>query len=334
MTDPKPLRTLCASIGVALALGAAACLLPENSYQRWQLVDGTVEEPLRWGYERIHFDARPIDIAIIGSSKTMLGLSASRIEEQLSSEGKPVHVVNFSAPVEGRNVGWAVLDELFKSKSPKLIVIGITREPFPYGHPAFKYVAPAHAIVYPPAPLLHNYFYDLANLPSRKLKLFSASLAPNLFGLRDRFDPEIYARTRSDFSSGSWVSEGKLIDMDREVTPAALLAQARHPATSKSKLVTRALAWCCNEGDEHVYVAEIARLAQAHGAKLLFVLLPEFNDRSEIRERDFLERYGKIVDMSDLADQDKLYQSSGHLNHAGALIASDRIANEVRRSSP
>jgi hypothetical protein len=333
MSGIKSLVTICASLGAALALGAATLLLPENTYQRWQLVEGTVFESLRWAYERIHFDSRPIDIAIVGPSKTLLGLSAARIEEQLSLHGKPANVVNFSVASSGRNVVWAELEELFKSKSPKLIVVSVDSEPFAYGHPAFKYVAPASAIIHTPAPLLHDYFYDLANLPSRKLRLFGASLAPSLFGLRDRFDPEIYARTTSDYTSGSRVLEGKLVDMEREVAPAALLAQAKEPASSKSKLVMRALAWCCNDGDEYVYMREIARLAEAHGAKLLFVFLPEFNNRAEIRERDFLERYGKMLDMSDLANQDKLYQSWGHLNHAGATIASDRLANEILRSN-
>ena len=56
MTDgwTQTLGIIVASLGVALALDVAVCLLPENDYQRWQLVDGTLFEQLRWAYERIH----------------------------------------------------------------------------------------------------------------------------------------------------------------------------------------------------------------------------------------------------------------------------------------
>ena len=43
-----------------------------------------------------------------------------------------------------------------------MIVIGVDDEPHPFGHFAFRYVAPADAVVFPRTPFLHNYLYDLA----------------------------------------------------------------------------------------------------------------------------------------------------------------------------
>ncbi len=326
MAGLKTLGIIVASLGVALALDVAVCLLPENDYQRWQLVDGTLFEQLRWAYERIHFDPRPIDVAIVGPSKTMLGLSAERIERQLSAEGKPAHVANFSIVAAGRNVDWDIVDELYKSKSPKIIVIGVDGAPDPYGHPAFKYVAPARAIAFPPAPLLHNYFYDLAYLPSRKLRLFGAWLFPDLSGLRKRFDSETYARTRTDFTSGILSFENQSIDMEREVPRATLLAQIRPPV--RPTLISRELGRF-NEGDDHVYIREIAKEAKAHGTRLIFVFIPTFNGSTEIKDRAFLEQYGEILDNGDLSQRDKLYENWLHLNHAGALVASDRLADAI-----
>ena len=102
-------------------------------------------------YERIHFDPGPIDVVIVGPSGTLLGLSAARIEERLASLGRPANVANFSLEADGRNVSWAIIDEVYKSKSksPKVIVVGISAVPYPYGHPAFKYVASAEAIAFP-----------------------------------------------------------------------------------------------------------------------------------------------------------------------------------------
>src|SRR4029077_6331774 len=193
---------------------AAACLLPENDYQKWQLADPGGR--LGWIYGRIHFDPKPIDIAIVGPSRAQLGLSAAAIEQDLAQQGKQANVVNFALPGAGRDIQWAILNELFKAKSPKVVVLEVEEEPYPFGHFFFKSVAPAEAIVFPPSPFLHNYFYNLAYLPIRKVKLFGANLFPDLFGLSKQFDPERYAQNRTDFST-SFIAEGKLVDMEHQV---------------------------------------------------------------------------------------------------------------------
>ena len=225
----KLVFTILAAFCFALALAGAVCLLPENPYQRWQLLDGTIYGQLRWMYERIHFDPKPIDIAILGSSRTQLGLSAAEIEHKLALDGKTANVVNFSLPGAGRNLQWAIVDELYKAKSPKAIVLLVDDQPYPFGHTAFKYVAPAEAIVSPPTPLLHNYLYDLAHLPARKVELFGANLFPNLFGLSKQFDLAPYAKTRTDFSTNFPGESGKMVDMEHPVPRATLLAQTKDP---------------------------------------------------------------------------------------------------------
>src|ERR1700733_10720602 len=193
------LSTILAALAVALILSAAVCLLPENDYQKWQLQDP--DGRLRWIYERIHFDPTPIDVAIVGPSRAQLGLSAAAIEHGLAKQGKSASVVNFAVPGTGRDIQWAILNELFKAKSPKAVVLEVEEEPYPFGHFFFKYAAPAEAIAFPPSPFLHNYLYNLAYLPIRKVKLFGANLFPHLFGLSKQFDPEHYAKNRTDYST-------------------------------------------------------------------------------------------------------------------------------------
>ena len=168
--------TILAALVVALVLCAAVCLLAENDYQRWQLQDP--DGRLRWIYERIHFDPTPIDVAIVGPSRAQLGLSADAIEQDLAKQGKPANVANFAMVGAGRDLQWAILNELFKAKSSKVVVLEVDEQPYPHGHFLFRYVAPAAAIAFPPTPFLHNYLYDLAYLPGRKVKLFGANLFP------------------------------------------------------------------------------------------------------------------------------------------------------------
>jgi hypothetical protein len=321
-TGLRLLGVLCAALAVALVLNAAVCLLPENAYQRWQLQDAR----LRWIYERIHFDPKPIDVAIVGPSRAQLGFSAAAVEDQLAQHGRRANVVNFALPGAGRDIQWAILDELFKGKSPKVVVLEVEEQPYPLGHFFFKYVAPAEAIVFPPTPFLHNYLYNLAYLPVRKLTLFGANLFPDLFGLSKQFDPEHYAQNRTDFSTSFPGEFGKLVDMEHPVARATLLAEPRVPIPRT--LMARAFARL-NGGEDHLYIEKIARDAQAHGAQLMFVYLPTFNGPPTIGDLDFLKQFGPVLNDGDLAPRDELFENWSHLNHAGAMKASARLADAI-----
>jgi hypothetical protein len=323
-TVRKLVFTILAALAVALLLSAAVCLLPENDYQRWQLQDR--DGSLRWIYERIHFDPKPIDIAIVGSSRAQLGLSAAAIEQDLARRGKHVNVANFAMVGAGRDLQWAILDELFKAKSPKVVVLGVDDQPYPFGHFLFKYVGPADAIVFPPSPFLHNYLYNLVYLPVRKLKLFGANLFPDLFGLAKQFDPGHYAQNRTDFTTSFPGDYGKLVDMEHPVPRATLLAQPREPVprTLVARLLTR-----INGGEDHLFTEKIAREAKAHGAKLVFVHLPMFEGPTTVSDEDFLKQFGPVLNYGDLAPHDELFENWSHLNHAGAMNASARLADAI-----
>ncbi len=314
---------LAASLVVALILSAAVCLLPENDYQKWQLQDP--DGRLRWIYERIHFDPTPIDVAIVGPSRAQLGLSAAAIEQDLAQRGKRVNVANFAMLGSGRDLQWAILDELFKAKSPKVVVLEVDEEPYPFGHFLFKHVGPTEAIVFPPSPFLHNALYNLAYLPVRKLKLFGANLFPGLFGLTKEFDPKHYAKNRTDYST-SFIGDGKLVDMEHRVSRDTLLAEPREPVprTRIARLLTR-----INGGEDHLFIEKIAREAKAHGTQLVFVHLPMFEGPRTVSDEDFLKQFGPVLNYGDLAPRDELFENWSHLNHAGAMNASARLADAI-----
>jgi hypothetical protein len=312
------------SLVVAFILSAAVCFLPENDFQRWKLQDP--DGSLRWIYERIHFDPKPIDIAILGPSRAQLGFSAAAVEQDLAQHGKHANVVNFALPGAGRDIQWAIADELFKAKSPKVVVLEVEDQPYPFGHFFFKYVAPAEAIALPPSPFLHNYLYNLAYLPVRKLKLFGANLFPDLFGLSKQFDPEHYAKTRTDLTTNFHDETGKLIDMEHPVPRETLLAEPRElvPRTLVARALTR-----LSGGEDHLFTRKIAREAQAHGAQVMFVYLPLFEGTKTISDEDFLKQFGPVLNYGDLAPHDELFENWSHLNHAGAMNASARLADAI-----
>ena len=318
--------SLILSVAVAAAVGAAC--LPDNGYERFQNASNTSNAGLKLTYERIDFDPTPIDVAIVGPSRTMMGLSQTRLEAQLARRGKPVHVANLSIIGDGRNLQWVVADELFRRRSPRVLVLPVFEDHYRVGHPVFRLVAPAPAIALPPAPFLYAAPGDLMYLPFRQLGLFAARAVPALFGMTERFDAAAYARTPQDmtFSHRAW--SGRWIEMSRPMTAAALRAeQAVEDHDWRQKLPKRLVSMLSD--DETVYVGKIIALARAHGSRIVFVFLPHFEGADVVPDRGFYEQFGPIVSVADLRDDSTMFQGWNHLNHRGAMIASDRVATAV-----
>jgi hypothetical protein len=318
--------TILAAFGVALALNVAVCFLPENTYQRWKDIDSDYGR-MGWMYERIHYDPRPIDVVILGSSRSQLGFSPSSIEQQLAEHGKPANVVNFAIFNVGRNLQWLILGEIYKVKSPKVIVLEVDDPPYPLGHELFKEAAPAGAIVSAPKRAFHEYFDDLVYLPARKLRLFGANLFPELFGLTKQFDPAAYERNRTDFTTNFTDETGGIVKMDGAVPRAVLLERASQQ-TSRNAWIAGQYARL-NGGADRVYIGKIADEAKAHGAQLVFAYMPSFNGAEKASALDFAKQYGAVIDNGDLAPRDELFENWSHLNHAGAMIASARLADTI-----
>src|SRR5207302_3342642 len=109
-----------------------------------------------------------------------------------AARGLPSQVVNFSLPETGRNINWEVAKQLFATKRPELVVLGVIEKPARFGHSTFKYLADQQAIADPGYLGDLDYFSDLIYLPFRQMRLFAADLAPQALGLKKTFDPATY----------------------------------------------------------------------------------------------------------------------------------------------
>ena len=75
---------------------------------------------------------------------------------------------------------------------------------------------------------------------------------------------------------------------------------------------------------------KIAQLAFARGTRLMLLYIPDFEgDELDEKARNWYDKYGTILDCGDLATRSTLFSNWAHLNHAGAIIVSDRIADAV-----
>jgi hypothetical protein len=315
-------------VAAVAAVVVLVCCLPHRAYIQYQSMSGTIYNNVQWIYDRITSDPTPIDVAIVGPSRSLLGISAHRVALDLRMAGEPANVANLSVLATGRDLQWVLIERMLKSKSPKAIVVSIDETPDIYGHPAFRYIATASDVIAPPNLLLHNYLPNLFFLPFRQAKLAIASVFPDTFGFRRHFSWSGYQSEYVDYSSSFTRGDGHHVDMERKRSAAEILAEKRKVGGGEGhkSLMGSALAKYAGISDDASYVNRIAAAARARNIALVFVYMPKFGGSLSPQQKANYDRLGSVLDLSDLSSKAYLYSDWAHLNHWGAMLASDRLA--------
>jgi hypothetical protein len=315
-------------LAVAFLTAIAAALLPDNPYQRWQLLDGTIEKNISWIYERTNFDPTPIDVVVLGPSRSAADVDSLELEAALARIGTPAHVVNFSLPVAGRDVNYAIARELFKTKSPRVLVLGVVEKPSRFGHPAFKYIAPSWLVADPGYLANLNYLSNLIYLPYRQMQLFLADLWPSLTGLTKTFNPATYRGSNIDTTGAQFFQTraGSVpAEHDELMRGVHKLEQGMRPPILPASLGD------VEFGDERHYIREIAELARAKGTRIVFLNLPFYTGPDTIQEEPFYRQFGDVINASFLASHPEWYADYGHLTAHGAGVLTDWLVPYISK---
>lgn len=309
-------HSLLAIFAAAIAAAALVSCLPEDPYRRFQLLDGTEYRNLRWVYERTHFDPRPVDIAVLGSSRIETGVDARQLEATLRAAGSPLHVENFGIPYNGRNLDLVIARQLLATKKPKVLIIGVPERPSQHTHVTFKYVGSSSDVVTSFERGNFEYLADLAYLPYRHLqnfgaRLFGTSAVPVKPGNEAHYDPDMGFKREP---GGRWdvtYPQRALIDL-KSGARRALLERSGSPLLK----VALATAWSA----ERRNVAAITDLARARKIAVVFLFIPQFASDGVISDAAFYRKHGPLLDADFVSTHPELYSSWGHLNARGATV--------------
>jgi hypothetical protein len=325
-----PLRATVLVLAAALAMAGAACLAPDNPYQRWQLLNGTIFDNARWIYERCHFDPAPIDIAFLGPSRTKQGVNAPQLEAALAARGISAHVVNFAILSPGRGADYAILEELLKTKKPRLIVVGVQESPDRDEHDAYRYLPPAGAILRPGLWRRLSYFPDVAYLPYRQLRLALAWALPAASGLSPQFVPKDYAGSAVDTTGGSINEGAAIINADIAAPPSTLIQasrrfrdrqEAHRPRSARARAVLLA--------DDRAYMTTMLDLARRRGVKVAFLFIPYFEGPAQPETPRIYEGLGPVWNAAFVSDHADWWADFIHLSRAGATHLTDWLVGPV-----
>lgn len=330
-TPLRPLPLLAVAALLAAILLMLVTLLPHAPYVRFQQLsrESVHYQRVKWIYERIHFDRRPIDIAFIGTSHTQSGVNSAIVEAALAAQGDPRHVVNFAVPHLGRDLEYLIARELIEQRRIDTLVIEVQQVESRSPHPGFQRLATLTDIA--AAPLLINtgVVDNLARLPMRQLELFAATVRPDWFGIQAEFHADNYegphfddtyrlhgiaavrtvVHARADFNK-------ELHDIRADIAKKKALARYADFGPLNNALYRY----------NDIYLSKMVELAQQHSVKLVFMYLP-FLGADPVPERQawLAQRGDVIVPLAVIADE-KLWQNADHLNFYGARTLSTWLA--------
>jgi len=329
-TRASPLIVL--MLGVAAALCAAVTLLPHDAYVRYQQLRDTIQFHAQWNYERMALDPTPIDVAIIGNSRMEAGVSAPELQALLRAQGAPdVHVANLAMPMEGRNIHYVIVKRLLeKHPEVKTLIVSVVEQQPRTGHPAFRYLADAADVASAPMFVNMDYAGDLATLPYRQMSLWAQSLAPAAFG-DTRTLSEAYEGADRDTTLTFKLPDGRIVDRDRIIPLPKITADAEAVINSgRGQMLPESMS-DTEYAIERSYTRRIAELAEAHGARIVFLRLPIYSDSRPIANEAYYRKFGRVLSADFLAADHTLYSDYGHLNRRGVKALLPWLAAELAK---
>ena len=314
LTKPLPVRVVLFMVALTvLTVFIAVSALPQNRYIRFQSLRGTLHARAEWVFDRIHSDPTPIDIVIVGPSRTAVGIDGALLHRLIRDEtGADLKVANLGFAEPGPNLAYLMLRETMEVKQPRLVIVGILEQQTRNGHPAFKDLADATDIVASPIVVNWDYFRNLIFLPMRQLRLAADTLFAPLLGYRRHFDPAAYGGADLDLIEAFPVNK----------TPPATVAQLddqigmlrdglTHPFLPSSLGAVEFAA-------QRTYFNKMKMLADAHGAKLLFVYFRSYKGPSLPLDLSFYEKLAPVISPpTAITDDPENYFDVGHLNARG-----------------
>jgi hypothetical protein len=298
-------------------------LLPHDRYVRYQQLRASDLFRSCWVYERIHYDKTPIDVAIIGSSRTETSVSAPVLEKELSEElGRPIHVANLAIPQEGRNLHYLVARELVENRPETRIILVSVPERADLSHPGFRYLADSIDVLRAPLLVNHYYFLDAAFLPYRQMSYFVQTRFPTWFGVSRMFRKD-YAGTGFDTTYSFYLPNGKLVDRYHMMSQDKLEAGSRRFLEGLGGTWHQPSRWrALNNPLEEEYTKRLVEAARKHSVETIFVFLPIYKSPPHIYDEEFYRGLGPLLDAQGLTSDPHDYGDEAHFNRFGTNLVS------------
>ncbi len=302
---PARRRDVAVNVLGPLVLVALLIFLPYPRYLRYREMGGDAGK-IRWVYERIHDRDLPIDIALVGSSRTMVAVDDSLLQVGLADgRGRGPAVANLAVAWEGRNLHYVLAKELLAQRRCRLLLLEVDEREERFGHPYFRDLADTRDVI--AAPILPNpdYLRDLMHVVPRNLRMLRLEVQARFSAGAGTVRPPAAAPFFPVVRSGDH-SAGEMADLKRRRSAATAPPVLPPALTDLEYRVPRS------------YVQDIADLARKHGVRLVLVHVPSYEADGGVADAAFYRDLGPVLEPpADLIDDPANWSDASHLNGRG-----------------
>jgi len=314
---PARRRDVALNVLGPLLLVALLVFLPYPRYLRYREMGGDAGK-IRWVYERIHDRDRPLDIALVGSSRTMVAVDDSLLQAGLADgRGGGPAVANLAVAWEGRNLHYVLTKELLANRRCRMLLLEVDENEERFGHPYFRDLADTRDVI--AAPILPNpdYLRDLMHVVPRNLRLLRLEAQARFSDRADADRPPAAAPYFPVVRSGDH-SAGEMADLKRRRDTATAPPVLPSALTGLEYRVPRS------------YVRDIADLARKHGVRLVLVHVPSYEADAGVADPEFYRDLGPVLEPpAELVDDPANWSDASHLNGRGRQVFTRWLAGAL-----
>jgi len=263
-----------------------------------------------WLHDRIFENTNPVDIAFIGSSRSIHGIMDQLITDSLPQK----QVANLSYCWLGRNLSYTILKDVLKEKSPEILVLEVREDEDRYSHTIFPYLAEQHEILSPP--LLFN--RDILSDFWAALQTRYDYHKQGILGIR----PSIYPINQNLYGYGP---------SDMQADTALLNSQKNYRIKRAARAAKGFSRWFYMQYPRS-YIEKITDLATANNIQLYFLYIPEYGSLHEApSELETYQTYSSVwIPPASIFEYPPHWMDDGHLNDRGAMALSKWVVGKLK----
>lgn len=325
----SPARYALTACATCVLAWAALFFLPTDPYQRHAALRSTDYIKGAWIYERLNFDPTPVDIAFLGSSRTMEGVDAATVEADLATDGVAAHVVNLALPSLGQDTPALLARMLAETKRPRIVFVETDYLVSRGSSPAFSLLAtPQEALG---APFVVNEW-----LPANLLRIAARNLSltwKRLTGQSAVFDPTAYRGAHWEDVLRVTGRDGRL--GRARVTHMSIASFESEAAIWQGNLLRKSRqyhdwAWVELHYAE-TWQQRMLEALQTSGTHIVLLSMPPVGMKEPPFHATTLRQYGEFWALPDLVAHDHtLWDNPTHMNYWGAEAYSHWLARQLR----
>ncbi len=286
-------------------------ILPVNKRLKYQGLENDCFNHAIWIYDRIYNNSKPLDIAFLGSSRTINGINDELIEQELKEYN--MAVVNFGYCRLGRNLSYALLKEIVSRKKPGYLVLEVSRNEDRYSHPVYPHIAGTADVAFANPFFNRDLLADIRTQLTYKIELWQDIMFQKTVTMPIQ---------TSDFGFAS----------SNDTIAGEILKEVKN-GRSKPKPGLKKIEENFHMSFPRIYLKKIHRLCRENNINMLFLYIPPYGtDQFLPNEYKTYIKYGIVIlPPVPITDNPSNWHDEDHLNRTGANKLSLYIAAEIKK---